>query len=223
MDLVESNLTVILPTLNEEGAIGQVIDEIRSLPGFSCDILVVDSSSDNTYNIASSRGVHLISVPPNGKGYAIKKALEVVKTPYVIMMDADYTYPAQYIKIIFGRLSGGYGAVIGYRKWKDKDSISLINLVGNKLLSLLASILYRRKVYDVCSGMWGFRKDILDRFILKSNGFTLEAELFINTIKSDCKFIQIPISYRARLSGSKAKLKVWDGFKISWFLIRRKT
>jgi len=72
--------------------------------------------------------------------------------------------------------------------------------------------------------MWGLSKEALDKFTLKSSEFTLEAELFSNMAehKGVYKLGQEPIVYRCRPYGSKAKLKVWDGFKIGWFLIKKK-
>ena len=83
-------------------------------------------------------------------------------------------------------------------------------------------MLYKKRIKDVCCGLWGFRKETLDKFYPRSEGFTLEAELFIEVIKHKCRMIQIPINYRSRQDGSKTKLKVWDGFKIGWFLIKRR-
>jgi dolichol-phosphate mannosyltransferase len=219
MENTESNLTIVLPTLNEEQTIGLVIDEIRSLPVL-CDILVVDSSTDNTPNIALRKGVKVIRLSPLGKGYAMRIGFKEVSSPYVVMMDADLTYPADIITATLKLLMAGYDAVVGYRSWKQKDSMTSTNSFGNKVLSLLASILYRRRVKDVCSGMWSFRKEALDKFNLRSSGFTLEAELFTEVVRHKCKLAQIPILYRARPQGSKAKLKVSDGFKIGWFLIK---
>ena len=216
---MESSLTVILPTLNEEQTIGLVIDEIRSLP-VRCDILVVDSSTDDTSDIATKKGVRVIRAFPLGKGHAMRIGFGEVATPYIIMMDSDFTYPAIYILPILKKLMGGYDAVVTYRKWKVSGSMTFTNAFGNKVLSKLASRLYGIEVRDVCSGMWGFRKEALDKFTLKSKGFTLEAELFSNM--AEYKLGQEPIVYRCRPYGSKAKLKVWDGFKIGWFLIKKK-
>ncbi len=74
---------------------------------------------------------------------------------------------------------------------------------------------------DVCSGMWGFRKESLEKFNLVSNGFTLEADLFVNSIANKCVIFQTPIHYRKR-SGGSPKLKIWDGFKIAWFLVKER-
>lgn len=215
-----SNLTVVLPAYNEEKSIGMVIDEIRSLP-VQVDILVVDNASiDETYNIAVYKKVKVITEPFKGKGNTIRGGFGLVKTPYVVMMNSDYTYPAKYIMMVYGLLSVGYDAIVGYREGREQGSMSLLNSFGNKMLSLLASILYRKRVLDVCCGLWGFRKDILDKFYLDSKGFTLEAELFTQVVKHKCKMAQVPIGYRSRPQGSRAKLKVWDGFKIGWFLIK---
>ena len=215
-----SDLTVLLPAYNEEKTIGLVIDEIRSLP-VKCDIVVLDGySTDDTYNIAAWKGVPILTGPKKGKGNAIRFGFKLVTTPYIIMLDSDYTYPILYICEVYRNLKMGYDVVIGYRKWKEKGSMTLTNKFGNWCLSTIASIVHRKKVYDVCSGMWGFKRGVLDTFTLESEGFTLEAELFINAVKNECNIGQIPIIYRARLEGSSPKLKLSDGFKIGWTLIK---
>lgn len=214
-------VTILLPTLNEEKAIGKVIDEIKELP-FNCQALVIDGLSiDRTREIALGKGVLVLFEVRKGKGIAVRSALRFIDTPYIIMVNADYTYPIQYTTTVYQLLSlSGADVVLGYRNIKEKDSMSLTNSLGNWFLSLLASILYKKRVYDVCTGMWGFRTDSVKKFDLTSMGFTLEADLFINAIKNGCRIEQIPIAYRRRLEGSAAKLKIWDGFKIAWFLLK---
>lgn len=218
-----SNLTVILPAYNEEESLGKVIDEIRSLP-VKCDILVVDNgSTDETYNIATYKEVKVVTEPNKGKGNAMRTGIKLIKTPYLVMMDSDYTYPAVNIEDVLMRLDGlEFDVVIGERKEKDQYSMSFINSLGNKFLSYLASLLYGKWTSDVCTGMWGFRKTALDKFDLVSEGFTLEADFFINSVRNNCLIDLLPINYRARQEGDKAKLRIWDGFKIAWFLIKRR-
>lgn len=217
-----SNLTIVLPAYNEEASLGSVIDEIRALP-MECDILVVDGNSqDDTYNVAVHKDVKVVTEPLRGKGQAIRKGFGLVSTPYIIMMDSDGTYPAEYIPETLHSLEMGNEVVIGHRRWKSKGSMSLINSLGNKFLSILASTLYGTKVKDVCSGLWGFRKDTLDKFHLSSNGFTLEAELFTKVVKHECQLDQIPIVYRPRFGGSNSKLRLSDGFRITWFLVKNR-
>ena len=171
-----------------------------------------------------SKPVAIINAPRGGKGIAVRSVLPRVLTAFTgkcyVMIDGDYTYPAKHISEIAERIENGADVVIGYRNKRAKGSMSHINIIGNWGLSMLASVLYGVYVRDVCSGMWGFRRSVLSRYKLSSDGFTLEADLFINTVKGRHKLAQIQIEYRARLDGSVAKLGIKDGFKIAWFLIR---
>ncbi len=221
---MESKVTVLLPAYNEEQSIGKVISEIREAnPGW-CNILVGDNcSTDKTREIALAKGTNPILITDRGKGKVIRTLLTQVDTPYVVMVDSDYTYPiGDNLRALLGFLEFTEAdVVVCPRRWIESGAMSKINRIGNKLLSLLASILYR-DIEDICSGMWGFRKETLDKFSLTSDGFTLEADLFVNAVANKCHIVQLPIRYRARLNGSKPKLKIWDGFRIGWFLIKRR-
>lgn len=213
-------ITVILPTRNDR-AVGKVIDEIKVLP-FEPKIIVTDyKSTDGTREIALSKGVILVDEPLKGKGIAVRNVMEGITEGYVLLLDADYTYPAWYLTEILRELHSGADVVVGVRAIREEGSMSFLNRVGNFLLSLMASTLFEYRVRDVCSGMWGFRAKALEKFDLTSNGFTLEADFFINAIRNGCRITQVPILYRARLDGSKPKLNLWDGFKIGWFIIKR--
>lgn len=213
-------VTILLPAYNEEKAIGKVIDEIPS----GCRVLVGDNcSSDNTCDVIERKGLTPLLVYERGKGNVIRALTKYIDTPYTIMANSDYTYPLTYSHTIYHLLSkSGADVVMGYRHIKEKGSMSFTNSLGNWALSLLASVLYKKRVYDVCTGMWGFKTDVLKGFNLTSAHFTLEADLFVNAVKNGCRIEQIPIAYRARLEGDKPKLKVWDGFRIAWFLIRKR-
>lgn len=217
---MQSSVTVLLPAFNEEKAIGKVIQEINAL-SLNYEILVVDNLSTNrTEEKAIALGVKVLHEGKRGKGNAVRAGFKYIKTPFVVMMDGDFTYLAKHLPEIVRSLDNGADVVIGYRHKRAKGSMSRMNTIGNCGLSILASVLYGVHVKDMCSGMWGFRRNVLSRYKISSNGFTLEADLFINTVKGKYKLAQIPIGYRARLDGSVAKLGIKDGFKIAWFLIR---
>ncbi len=216
-----SDLAILLPTRNEEAGVGLVIDEVRHfIPG--AKILVGDGgSTDSTFKVCEEREVVPLRIPLKGKGRAIKELIKLVETPYVVMLDSDFTYPACYILLMYSLLKQKeVDVVMGYRERKEAGAMPLINSIGNSLLSLLATILYMRNVYDVCTGMWGFKKSFLDSLDIKSKGFTLEAEFFVNAVKGGYGITQLPIKYRKRLGGSSPKLKFSDGLKIGWFLVR---
>lgn len=217
----EKMLTVVLPTRNEAKALRRVMDEIRS-SGVECVVLVVDhSSTDGTREIAVEEGAVLLNELRKGKGVAVREGFGLVTSKYVVMSDADFTYPLNTtLGPIYSLLSSGTDIVVGYRKYLEDDSMSLLHRFGNWGLSLWASILLGRKVHDVCSGLWGFRREALDKLALTSDGFTLEADLWLNVVKAGCSVEQLPIAYRKRLEGSKSKLTMQDGFKIAWFLLK---
>ena len=217
---MEKVCIVLLPAYNEEKSIGKVIDEITALP-YKYGILVVDNNSKNgTAEIIRKavieKGIQTIFVEEQGKGHAVQKALMFIDGP-MILMDSDFTYPACYIPALVEGLER-YDVVIGYRKKKDKDSMTLTNKVGNYLLTKLANLLYGTHIHDVCSGMWAFRD--ARPLVVESTGFTLEAEFLIQSSRYKWKIGEIPIHYRAR--EDKPKLRVIDGFRIGAYLIRER-
>ena len=222
-----NKLLVLLPTLNEECTIRQTIEDVREFAPRNSIIVVVDSSTDKTAKIANEAQAMVIGVPKLGKGRTLRDALLVLPTLYpdtthYIMLDGDFTYPARYIPKMLDMLEQGADTVMGYRKKREAGAMTRTNLFGNVMLSLIAQVLYGYGVKDICTGMWGFRREAIDRFKLTSNGFTLEADLFQCAVKTGCKVTQFPIRYRARPDGSTAKLAVFDGVKIGWFLLSKR-
>ena len=223
-----NDIVVLLPTLNEEIAIKKTIDDIQQYAP-DCTVWVVDSSSDNTLEIAAEAGAVVTIVLKRDKGAAVREAIQMSRWEYfvcsakhILMMDGDYTYPAKHIPEILGLLDSGYDVVTGYRHKKEAGAVPALNVIGNWGLSIIASIFYRKYIHDVCTGMWGFKASILKGFKLTSDGFTLEADLWHNAVSSGCQIAQIPIGYRARQDGSKSTLKVSDGFKIASFIIKHR-
>ena len=212
---------VILPALNEALTIAKTIDDVR-LHGGDCDIVVVNGpSTDRTEEIARSCGAVVLPAP-KGKGKAIRVAFRDLSVEdnhdFWVMMDSDFTYPGGAIPDVVRELVSGKDAVIGYRYWVQPGAMTPVNKAGNWCLSWLARTLYGYGIKDVCTGMWGFTRDAVDRMRLTSDGFTLEADLFSNVVRAGCRIGQVPIHYRARPDGSKTKLKVRDGAKIAWML-----
>ncbi|MDP3066317.1 MAG: mannosyltransferase, partial [Methanobacteriaceae archaeon] len=98
---------------------------------------------------------------------------------------------------------------------RENGSISIINLLGNHLLSFFASFLYSN-VSDVCTGYWAFKKEVIDKLLLEgidSDGFDLEAEMFSKVSKNNFRVLEVPIHYKNRLDAPKLN-SVNDGVKI---------
>ena len=218
----DKDVTILLPALNEASSIGSLVRGIVEL----AEVLVVDNGSvDGTGDIAKEEGAKVLNVQVRGKGCAVKEGIKVINTPYIIMSDSDGTYPIfDYFYTILFSLRLGCDVVMGGRFYNILDrphAFSLLNLIGNIILSKSASFLYKRDVPDLCTGLWGFRKSFLDSFEIKSKGFTLEAEFFINACRLGANIGYVPIMYLPR-EDSTAKLKKWDGFRILWYLVKNK-
>ncbi len=209
-------LTILLPARNEAATIGPLVRDLYvCMPG--CDVLVANNSSDDTGLIAAEAGARVVNLPARGKGFAVRGALRHVNTPFMAMIDADYTYPPQavYQAYVKHRMNmGRRNFVVGIRKTREKGSMTALNAFGNKALSLWASMLFGVKMSDVCTGLWVGEAASFRRLHLNSDGFTLEAELFAKAVKNHYSIIQIPIDYYSRPEDSHSKLKVVDGLKI---------
>lgn len=214
------DITVIVPVLNEEKSIGLVIDELLSIGIRKENILVVDGGSfDKTFEIAMSRGVRVVHQEGQGKAMAIATGLKYVGTPYVVVMDGDYTYPASYIpRLLSLAKSRNCDLVIGARTL-SKRSQSLIFKLGNKMLTLMFNLLYGVRVKDVLSGMYLARRDKLLEVGFEMKGFSIEVEI-VSHFANLATVCEEPIEYRPRIDPSAKKLRITHGFHIAKDILR---
>jgi len=202
------DVTVVVPVLDEAEAIGRVLDELRQ-EGYS-RILVVDGySSDATAEIAMAKGVRVVYQHGLGKAGAIKTALEYVDTPYMLVMDGDYTYDPKDIKRMLLH-AAKYDEIIGVRS--GSENIGWLHRLGNKLINFTFNLLLGASLSDVCSGMYLLRTEALKGFELRSRGFSVEVEIVAHMCSSG-RVTEVPISYRRRVGRRKLKT-LRDGFSI---------
>ena len=205
-------VTVIIPTLNEEEAIGDVLDEVIRVGVPRENILVVDGhSTDRTREIALSKGVRVVLQKGKGKTMAIKTAVDYIETPITLIMDGDYTYPAQHIPDLVREIIKGYDLVIGRRIPEEGAQKSVFSF-GNRVLSKTFNFLYGIKLEDVLSGMYAVRTSLLRELSFISRGFGIESEIVAHVASTGGSITEVPIRYRAR-KGAK-KLGVKHGFEI---------
>ena len=214
--------------MNEEAGIGSVIDEIpmeilHSM-GYASRVVIVDGhSTDATARIARSRGVEVIPQMGAGKGWAVRTAFQLLDPGYLVMLDADFTYPANRIPALLSELEAGADVIVGSRLRGsiEEGAMRPLNVIGNRFLSFLASSLYGQRVSDVCSGMWAFGPRARETLELNSEGFEVEAEIFAQAVKHGLRVREIPIPYRRRMGDEKLG-SVSDGIRIASKLIRKR-
>ena len=210
------DVTVVIPTLNEAEGIRSVIEEIKEI-GIK-NILVVDGgSTDGTVEIAESAGAVVVRQLGRGKADAVKTALSLVKTPYVVFIDGDYTYPARYIPEIVSKLKEGYDEVIGARRLIEPGAMTPVFAFGNRVLTTWFNLLFGTKLTDVLSGLYALRRDSATNLSFTSRGFSIEVEIAAH-MASLGEVTEVPISYRRRRG--RKKLKARHGFHIALDVLR---
>ena len=221
----DKTICIVLPALNEEEHIAKVIAEIPRAEleerGYTVRVLVVDNySTDKTGKVAGENGAEVITEARRGKGNAVRTGFQQAKADFVFILDADYTYPGSFIPEMLDVLLDGYDVVIGSRLKgsRAKGSISRMNIVGNHLLTSMATVLYFHRISDLCTGYWGFKGEVVPKLRLSAAGFELEADLFTQVVKRGYRLGEVPIYYRRR--GTPTKLNsIKSGFRIALKLL----
>jgi glycosyltransferase involved in cell wall biosynthesis len=209
---------LVIAALDEAPGIGLTITEMKDVLG-EIPVLVVDGrSKDRTGEIAENLGAKVVYQDGVGKGDALAKALEHVNPDldYVILTDADYTYPAQYIPAMIRMLEENpfIGMVCGNRLngHVEEKALQRVFRVGNRLLALVHNMLTSMSLQDPLTGLRVLRTEILLGWRVKSKGFDIEVELNRLVERKGFEIFEVPICYRARL-GEK-KLRVSHGVTI---------
>jgi dolichol-phosphate hexosyltransferase len=226
------SLSIIIPVKDEEDGLNYLLDDYRKSVLYGdvniSFIFVIDGrTSDQSRNIAYEfSDVIIDQKSTHGKGSAVREAVKLWKdsqSKYVIFMDADGSYSFSDVsKILFG-LKEGNDVVSGSRflskKGKPKGMGYLHNF-GNIILSYISSIKNRRRITDLCTGLWGFTADALIKLNLNAKGFDLEAEIAGKIRKNDLVHNEVAVNWSAR-KGGNSKLKSFKDGSIILFRILR--
>jgi len=217
--------SIVIPTHNEEKAIGAVLDElIEVLEGQAYEIIVVDDgSTDNTAKIAQEKEagkyVKLIQHPYNkGYGAALKAGIKNATNDLILIIDGDGSYPVKAIPELL-KEADEYDMVVGARIGKEVK-IQLYRRPAKWFLSKLANYLAETKIPDLNSGMRIFRKKDVEKFlnILPSKfSFTTTMTLAYHNTELSVKYV--PINYYKRAGKSKIK-PFSDGFNFIMLIVR---
>ena len=195
----EINLSVVMPTFNEEKAISKVVRDIRKYSrDYNTEILIVDSSSDRTVEIANSLGVKVIKQKPQGHGMALREALLSASGDIIITSDCDDTYPMDYIPKLIDIINSGYDIISCNRLNKSlTNEMPLSNRWANWTFAFIVRLLYRIKTRDVSTGMFCIRKNVIHAIGWETN-YSFPAEIIIRTNLEKFRYKEIDIPYKIR-------------------------
>lgn len=208
-----SSAQLIVAALNEEHGIGLTLTEFLDSFEFS-NVLVVDGHSrDRTVEIAKNLGAEIAFQDGFGKGNAIAKAIQHIdlNVKYVVLTDADFTYPAEYVPEMIEILEANpqVGMVCGNRFSGDVEPTAVRSsfYFGNKLLALAHSMFNGVSLRDPLTGLRVIRTEILRDWAVKSQGFDIEVELNRHVERKGYTILEMPIKYRKRIGEKKLKAK----------------
>lgn len=205
---MSSELTVLLPTLNEEGALRQVIPRLRATfdkIGIRGELLVVDGrSSDKTVEVAKAGGARVLIQSGKGLGNALREGLASADSPWVAVVDADGSHPPEVLAemwakrdsadiVIASRYTPGGSAVMGP-----------VRQVLSRSLNIIARLVLRLPVHDSSGGFRLYRSSAVRAACADSaaNDFTVQQELLVGILKRGGKVLETPFRYEPRLHGA---------------------
>jgi len=215
-------ITVIIPCLNEEQGIEKVLSK---MPAFVDEVIVVDNgSTDRTSEVARAFGATVIREEVRGYGRSYKRGFANATGDVIVTLDGDHSYPVDGISYLLEAFLHLEVDFLNASRFpvRDPKAMSFKHKVGNIILSLAMSILFMRWVRDSQSGMWVFRRSILQDMVLRSDGMAFSEEIKVEALRNPkIRFGEISILYSSRLG--EIKLNPWrDGIANLLFLIRKR-
>jgi hypothetical protein len=203
-------VSVVIPCLNEEAGIRQVVEEALlglAAAGLAGEVLVVDNASeDRSADLARAAGATVISEPRRGYGSAYLAGLAAARGRYVVMADADGTYPLHLVGAFVDKLRAGAELVIGDRfggtihpgamPWPNR-------YIGNPILTGMLNVLFGSRVADAHCGLRAVRRDVLPKLKLSATGMEFASEMVIKAGKLHLRIDELPIDYHPRIGESK--------------------
>ncbi|HLE55339.1 MAG TPA: glycosyltransferase family 2 protein [Thermoplasmata archaeon] len=204
-----AKVSVVIPTMNEEGSIGAVIDEVRAaLARWDIEILTVDTDSrDRTNEIATLKGARVVREPRRGYGRAYKTGFAAATGEYILTLDADLTYPADRFPDFLKALEEDRADFVAGDRIGQLTEAAMTDMhrLGNLLLNMAFRFLYRHPIRDSQSGMWAFRRSLLPHLHVVHDGMAFSEELKVEVIRAGFRYLEIPILYRARIGEKKIR------------------
>ena len=212
------DIAVIIPCLNEELTIAEVVGDFRrALP--DARVYVFDNNStDATAALAASAGAIVCRERTQGKGAVVRRAFREVDARCFVLVDGDGTYPAEAAaELVEPILCGEADMVVGDRlsQTYPKENKRPFHLSGNRLVRWAVKVAFGADVSDVMTGYRALSRQFVKSFPVLSTGFEIETEMTIHAADKRMRTQDVPVAYRDRPQGSTSKLRTFsDGAKV---------
>jgi glycosyltransferase involved in cell wall biosynthesis len=221
----QPDLTILIPALNEEATIREVLERCLAVPLSKQIVVINDGSTDSTAEILKAFGekIEVVTNPkPSGKGNAIRKALNLIKGKTVIVQDADLEYSPEQIPTLIQPILDGSAAVVFGTRFANgfPSSMAFPNKLVNFLLAVSVRLLFGKKISDEATCYKALRSDVLLAMNLDCQRFEFCPEVTAKTFRLGLSIIEVPIDYVARNKKEGKKIRWYDAPEAFWTLLR---
>lgn len=210
------DIAIIVPAYNETATVGPTVERTRAAMAstlWTNDIIVVDDgSTDRTAEEAARHGARVVRLPDNrGYGAALKAGIQASRSEYVLIVDADGTYPPEMMPALMAAMTD-VEMVVGARAHDDR-SIPRRRRLAKAFLRILASYLTKRRIPDLNSGLRLMRRSTLMQFFhILPSGFSFTTTITLALLCNDYPVAYVPVECGPRVGASKLKAKEFTNF-----------
>jgi glycosyltransferase involved in cell wall biosynthesis len=228
--MILKKISIIIALYNEEKTIIEILNRISKTKrnNYEYEIIVInDGSTDKSLKLLQKNSNlynKLLDFKNNkGKGFAVKKGIMIATGDYIIFQDADLEYDPNDINYFcetYDKVDADLiiGSRMRYREYNR--SHKFMNLIGNKIITLIFNIIHNCTFTDIYSCYVSFKKDLLDPLKLKTNGFEQQAEILGLLMKKAKKNYEIPINYSGRDISEGKKIRFYHIFPVIYQIIK---
>lgn len=219
------DLTILVPALNEQDTIREVVDRLLQVPLSTQIVVIDDGSTDRTPEILAEFGEKITVVrhpERSGKGMAIRSGLRVATGRFVVIQDADLEYfPEDLPQLIAPLLSGQSRAVYGTRFSEGLPRhMALPNKIVNVLLALASRLLFGQRISDEATCYKAVDRGLLESMNLQCRGFEFCPEVTAKVSRLGVSILEVPIRYVPRNKAAGKKIRWTDAPIAFWTLLR---
>ena len=218
-------ISVIIPTRNEEGCIGRVLQEMpRKIVD---EVIIVDGhSTDNTIKEAKKflkNTDKLLIQKGSGYGEAFLQAFKVARGDVIIMMDGDGSHNPADIYPMVNKIKAGFNYVMAcrYMKGGRSEDDTKVRWFGNFFFTKLTNLIHGTRVGDSLYLYTAITRAGLNKLNLKSRGFEFCTEIIVKAHRSGLKFAEVPAIERARFAGKSKVNSFYHGLKVLRMILAR--
>ena len=221
-------ISIIIPCYNEEKTIEKIIDKVRDSMSSPYEIIVIDDgSTDKTglileNNLKNKINKILINEKNYGKGYSVKKGIEVTNGDIIIIQDADLEYDPKDIEKFLAKINKNQAdCIMGSRfTGNERSVLNFWHMIGNKFITLLFNFMNNTAFTDIYCCYCLFHRTLVKPEQLKSKGWGQQAEILTYVVKNSKKIYEIAVNYNGRTYDDGKKITWRDGFAAIYHILR---